>query len=114
LGNQCASALPLACPETLGVHPSVEGRSFILRCEGLHPRKAFVRAIAVPPSRRLASHQLSQTVIAGWLIQIVLSYAQAMENRGWNIAYVVLGLVCLLLSVPQLFHHRYEYFDSFE
>jgi hypothetical protein len=37
-----------------------------------------------------------------------------METRGWNIAYVVLGFVCLLISVPELFHHHYEYFDSFE
>jgi hypothetical protein len=37
-----------------------------------------------------------------------------MENRGWNIVYMAVGLVCLLISVPQLFHHHYEYFDSFE
>jgi len=37
-----------------------------------------------------------------------------MNSRIPSIAYVVFGLFCLLISVPQLFHHHYEYFDSFE
>jgi|HubBroStandDraft_6_1064221.scaffolds.fasta_scaffold5457674_1 hypothetical protein len=37
-----------------------------------------------------------------------------MEARAWNVVYVVVGLLGLLVSVPALLHHHYEYFDSFD
>jgi hypothetical protein len=36
-------------------------------------------------------------------------------HKTWRlIAFVLLGLFCLLISVPEFFHRHYEYFDSFE
>jgi hypothetical protein len=37
-----------------------------------------------------------------------------METRTSNIAFMVLGFVCLLISVPALLHHHFEYFDYHE
>jgi hypothetical protein len=37
-----------------------------------------------------------------------------MGTRASNIAFMVVGLFGLLISVPALLHHHYEYFDYFE
>ena len=37
-----------------------------------------------------------------------------METRAWNVVYLVVGILCLLVSVPALLHHHYEYFDPFD
>jgi hypothetical protein len=37
-----------------------------------------------------------------------------MGTRASNIAFMVLGFVCLLISVPALLHHHDEYYDYSE
>lgn len=35
-------------------------------------------------------------------------------TRGWNIAFMVVGLVFLLVAVPALLHHHFEFYDYFD
>ena len=36
-----------------------------------------------------------------------------MKSHASNVAFMILGAVFLFISARSLFHHQYEYFDSF-